>query len=88
MSEDRELTMDQVAAQMELDELGDARLLPPREFAKLVGVAPQLVYYYIRTGKIEVVVCDCGRKCVEVAPAREFMGNRKSQVDTRADGER
>lgn len=79
--------IDDVARQMELDELGDARLLTPRDFAKLIGVAPQLVYYYVRTGKLEIEVCDCGRKCVVVEQAVKFFNNRKQQVDTRSDDE-
>lgn len=71
--------MDEVARQMELDELSDARLLTPRDFAKLYGCEPQLVYYYIRRGKIEIERCDCGRKCVVVVDATKFMDERGKQ---------
>lgn len=68
--------MDDIVAQMELDELSDAKLLTPRDFAKLIGVAPQLVYYYIRNKKLDIVICDCGRKTVEVDVARKFFEER------------
>lgn len=44
--------------------------LTPRDFAKEVGVAPQLVYYHIRQGHIEVVECECGRKVIDVEAAK------------------
>lgn len=79
--------LDEVIAQMELDELSDAPLLSPRNFAKLVGVAPQLVYYYLRTGKIEYTVCNCGRKCVDVASTRKFFESRNHQVRKEPDAD-
>jgi hypothetical protein len=81
MSETNDLNTDEVQALIELDELSDARLLTPRDFAKLYGCAPQLVYYYIRTKKLDIIVCDCGRKCVEVEAARKFMDNRGKESD-------
>lgn len=68
--------IDKVMEQMELDELSDAPLLSPRDMAKLLGVAPQLVYYYLRTGKLEYEICNCGRKCVNVEKARAFFESR------------
>lgn len=68
--------IDKVIEQMELDELSDAPLLSPRDFAKLIGVAPQLVYYYLRNGRLEYVICNCGRKCIDVASSKEFFENR------------
>lgn len=82
-----ELNMDELARQIELDELGDARLLTPRDFAKLIGVAPQLVYYYIRTNKLEVERCDCGRKCVIVADAKTFFETKDQVIDKSPDNE-
>lgn len=79
--------MDEVARQIELDELSDARLLTPRDFAKLIGVAPQLVYYYIRTKKLDIEVCDCGRKCVVVADARKFFETKDQQVRKESDAD-
>lgn len=72
--------IDDVIERMKMDELDDAPLLSPREFAKLIGVAPQLVYYYIRTKKIDVEICNCGRKTVNVEKARLFFDSRNQQV--------
>jgi hypothetical protein len=75
-----ELNTDELVAQMERDELADAALLTPRDFAKVIGVQPQLVYYYIRTKKLDVVVCQCGRKCVNVEAATKFFNERNQEV--------
>jgi hypothetical protein len=80
-----ELSTDELVAAMERDEAEGAEFLSPREFAQLIGVQPQLVYYYIRQGKIEAMPCICGRKVVNVAAAREFFDNKGKQVDTRPD---
>jgi len=52
---------------MERDELIDKAFwygkVSVREFARIMQVAPQLVYYRIRTKKLEVKVCsECGRE--------------------------
>jgi hypothetical protein len=67
---------DQLIAQMERDELQDAKVLSPRDMAKVLGVAPQLLYYYIRTKQIEVKICECGRKVVDVGETIEFFRKR------------
>lgn len=72
--------IDKVIEQIELDELSDAPLLSPRDFAKLIGVAPQLVYYYIRTQKIDTVRCNCGRKTVNVEAAKKFFESRNQEI--------
>lgn len=77
---DRELSevplmnLDDLFDEMQEDELHDAEFLSPREYAKLRGMAPQLVYYYIRTGKIEKQRCICGRPVVRVQAADEATG--------------
>jgi hypothetical protein len=43
--------------------------LSPREYAKIRGKAPQLVYYHIRKKHIEMETCICGRKVIDVAKA-------------------
>jgi hypothetical protein len=52
---------------MQRDELIDKafwyRKVSVREFARIMQVAPQLVYYRIRTKKLEVKTCsECGRE--------------------------
>lgn len=36
-------------------------------------IAPQNVYYYIRSGKIDQEVCICGRKVIDVKSADDFF---------------
>lgn len=70
---------DELIKQMELDELSDATKLTPRDYGKLRGHAPQLIYYYIRTGKLDVEKCLCGRKVIDVADADAFFESRKKK---------
>lgn len=68
------------------DQAQEVGKLSPREFAKLIGVAPQMVYYYIRTGKIELEYCICGRKVVDVKLATNvFESRKKGIVDIKPD---
>lgn len=69
---------DELLEQMLMDELGDAQKLSPREYARLrrgkwQKLSPQLVYYYIRNGKIKQENCICGRVVIDVASADEFF---------------
>lgn len=66
--------IDKIVEQMELDELSDMEKLTPREFARLVDMSPQLVYYHIRAGHLTTEVCICGRKVLDVALARKVLG--------------
>jgi hypothetical protein len=80
--------MDDLAEQA--DEVGK---LSPREYAKLRGLTPQLVYYYLRTGKIVEERCICGRKVIDVKLADEAMRNSRAvrderSIDARSDEER
>ncbi len=89
MSEEETLSFEQLVEQSELDELADAEFLTPREFAKLIGVAPQLVYYYLRTETLQSERCQCGRRVVNVRVSREALQTKARQrgvgVDTRSD---
>lgn len=66
--------------------------LTPREYAKLRGMSPQLVYYYIRNKIIEVEPCRCGRTVLNVDQADAALQakarQRRKQLDTRPDAER
>lgn len=72
MSDD-EGHLDKIVEQMELAELQDMKKLTPREFARLTGMSPQLVYYHIRSGKLKTEVCVCGRKVLDVEQAMEAL---------------
>jgi hypothetical protein len=70
---------DELIAQMELDELEDATHMSPRDFAKMMKVSPQLVYYHIRAGHIKKRRCLCGRSVVEVKEAEAFWKTLKGK---------
>jgi predicted site-specific integrase-resolvase len=74
---------DELIQQMMDDELRDQMELlgkmTPREFAKLKGMAPQQIYYYIRAGKIEVEKCICGRHVIDTEKANTFLTSRKQR---------
>lgn len=51
--------------------------LTPREYAKLRGMAPQMVYYYIRNKVVETEHCVCGRIVVDVKAANQAIQAKK-----------
>lgn len=73
------------------DELADAHeaaldgtvKMSVREYAKFKKMQPQLIYYYLRTGKIKEEACICGRKVIDVASADEFFA--KAEAKKRSD---
>ena len=59
------LNTDELIARMQLDELADAPLITPVNYAKLyTGMTPQRVYYHMKRGHLDRVRCPCGRWCV------------------------
>lgn len=71
------LTTDEFIRQMERDELEGATKLSPRDYGKLRGIAPQLVYYHIRNGRIKKEQCQCGRSVIDVDTADQFFQKGK-----------
>jgi hypothetical protein len=69
--------IDDFVKMVEEDELHDratlATKLTPIEYGKLRGIAPQRVYYHLRTGKLQFEYCNCGRKVVDVKKADEIF---------------
>lgn len=47
--------------------------LTPREYAKLHGKAPQLIYYHLRQGHISLEWCVCGRRVIDVKLVDAFF---------------
>lgn len=70
---------DDLIRQMKEDELLDATKLSVREYALSRGMQPQLVHYYIGTGRLEIERCVCGRKVLDVKLADEFFANKKDK---------
>lgn len=68
---------DELMRQMELDELEDRAetitKLSPREYGKMRGIAPQLVYYHMRNGKIKKEQCICGKTVIDIDAADQFF---------------
>ena len=76
------MNTDDLIRQMERDELEGAEKLSPREYGKLRGIQPQLVYYHLRENHIKDERCVCGRRVIDVAAADEFFGARKTTLQT------
>lgn len=85
---------DELMAQIAADELGDQLELAAEgqskmsvvEYARAKGEQPQLLYYYIRTGKIAIERCICGRKVIDVAGADAFLAERDKKAAKKAGG--
>jgi hypothetical protein len=56
------------------DQATEVGLLTPREYARLRHFTPQNIYHHIRNKHIEVELCRCGRKVIDVKKADEFFG--------------
>jgi len=67
------MNTDELIAQMEKDETEDARLITPIDYGRLRGIAPQLIYYYIRAGHIKSQKCECGRKVMVKEEADGYL---------------
>ena len=72
---------DELKRLMDEDELHDASKLSPREYGKLRGINPQLIYYHIRTHSdptkdkhLLVERCLCGKKVIDVKLADQYFG--------------
>lgn len=78
---------DDLKRQMELDELHDATKLSPRDYGKLRGITPQLVYYHVREGHIKKETCLCGRSVIDIDQADQFFkkGNYANDGNSGAD---
>lgn len=76
-SESEPLSTDELLEQFGRDDLEDklaeVEIATPRDYAKMRRVAPQLVYYYIRSGKLNTQICDCGRRCIPIKEADELF---------------
>ena len=78
---------DDIIRQMQQDELLDASKLTPREYARLRGMSPQLVYYHIRNhDELELENCICGRKVLDVKLADEYFNFNQDKELGDADG--
>lgn len=70
------------------DQAATVGKLSPSEYAKLRGLAPQLVYYYLRTSVLKEERCACGRKVIDVLASDEALQTQKNKrggIDKRSD---
>jgi hypothetical protein len=75
----RRIEADELADKLDAARDGTAKM-SVREYAKVKGLEPQLVYYYIRNGKIDQEHCPCcGRKVIDVKSADEFFRQRDAK---------
>jgi hypothetical protein len=78
------MNIDELFEQMQKDELEDQATTQTHmrisEYAKARSVAPQMVHYYIRKGRIQKSRCACGNFVIEIAVADEVF--RKNQATT------
>jgi hypothetical protein len=49
------------------------------EYARHRKMQPQLIYYYIRVGKLKEEDCICGRKVLDVATVDKFFTERDAK---------
>lgn len=81
---------DELRRQMEQDELkdqidatlagetkGEQTKMTVIDYARAKGMAPQRVYYYIRTGRIKQEKCICGRWVLDIRSAEEFFAPKE-----------
>jgi hypothetical protein len=83
MGADRDVTnlnTDELIAQMQLDEVEDAPLITPVNYAKVRPITPQLVYYAIRNKKLKTHVCNCGRRCISKDGADDFYRAKRGPI--------
>lgn len=78
------LTTDQLFEQMQRDELLDSPLAEagkatPRDYAKMHGIQPQRLYYYIRRGNLATSLCDCGRKVISIKEADDLLAAQEEK---------
>jgi hypothetical protein len=75
---------DELMRQIEQDELEDkshsVTKMSPMEYARARGMQAQLVYYYIRTGKIQDHNCICGRRVLDIEEADAFFKAKAKKV--------
>lgn len=81
MAEEFEGTADDLIRQMQADELEGATKLSPRDYGKLRGIAPQLVYYHLREGHLKWSHCECGRKVIIIDEADQYFKKGVYQDD-------
>jgi hypothetical protein len=71
--EDEVLSTDELFAAMSAHEHEGATKCSPREYGKMRGISPQLVYYHVRQNHIVKEMCLCGRSVVDIDACDKFF---------------
>lgn len=71
-------------AEFELEDIRDQAAtvgkLTPREYAKIRNMQPQLVYYHLRNHHIDLELCVCGRKVIDVKKTDAFFSKLRGEI--------
>jgi hypothetical protein len=74
---DEPLDMDELIAAMQADEARDvlevAEVLSIGDYARARGIRPQVIHYYLKTGKLHRETCRCHRMVIDVKEANELF---------------
>ena len=62
------------------EQANEVDFLTPRDYARLKGVAPQMIYYHIRTGTLETFHCACDEKSLTSKKATTVYRRRRKHV--------
>ena len=80
------MNLDELLEQIKTDELNDATILTPIEYARLRGIYAQRVYKALRDRKLQRVTCEhCGHRGISVELADELFGFKKEVNDGEGD---
>ena len=72
--DDKVLSTDELFAEMDKHEFEGATKISPRDYGKMRGISPQLVYYHIRQGHLTKEMCNCGRSVIDIDLADKYFG--------------
>lgn len=73
------MTIDDEIERMRQEDMIGATKMTVIEYARLHGMRPQLLYYYIRTGRIEQEDCVCGRRVIDVERVDAFLQAKEKE---------
>lgn len=74
------LNTDELIDLMKADEIADAEspLITPVNYARIRPFinSPQIIFYHIRAGHLNVYLCPCGNRCINKKEADEYFKSK------------